>query len=161
MKEFEGALPSSFLLLELLLELLKKDRKKTNINIFSLLQITLFQGKTQVFCYIYLMVFQKKNTGHLRKATYSSRVNTILKVSLEYSPGYSTQETQQVFHSIMWHTSFNSQFSTLTWIFYFFFLLWNFKKQWRCITLTFSLQGIHCFQSAYCTDMEPWSQTNN
>jgi len=33
MKEFDGALPSSFLLLELLLELLKKDKEKTNVNV--------------------------------------------------------------------------------------------------------------------------------
>lgn len=37
MKEFEGAVPSSFLLLELLLELLKKGKKKATINAFPLL----------------------------------------------------------------------------------------------------------------------------
>lgn len=92
MKEFEGALPSSFLLLELLLELLKKGKMKTNINVFlPLLQITLFVGKIRSFCYTHLMVFQNKNTGHLFEVIYSSRVNTIFKVSLDYSLGYSTQ----------------------------------------------------------------------
>lgn len=62
MKEFEGALPSSFLLVELLLELLKKGKRKLLLMVFPPLQITLFQGKTQVFCDIHLMVFQTKRT---------------------------------------------------------------------------------------------------
>lgn len=101
MKEFDGALPSSFLLLELLLELLKKskNKKETNLilNVFCFLQITLFEGKTQIFCYNHLMILIKKNTRHHLKAIYSSRVNTILKVSSEFLPGYSTQQRQEAF----------------------------------------------------------------
>lgn len=85
----------------------KKKSKKTKnliINVFCILQITLFEGNPQIFCYNPLMILIEEHKM-LSKVNirYHSRVKTILRVSSEYLPGYSTQQRQQqVFNPIMW-----------------------------------------------------------
>lgn len=81
MKEFEEALPSSFLLLELLLELLEKGKKKTSITyVFPSSDDFVLGQNTDLLLYL-LMILKKikENTGHFLKAIYGSGGNKIFK----------------------------------------------------------------------------------